>query len=64
MIALSAEARIAYEAMVSSLEQTGQAEEEQAANIEEDLQVCSMTEEAQPSTETTQPVEPEYSKLL
>lgn len=64
MIELSHEARRAYEVMVSSLEQTGQAEEEQAVNAEEELQISSLTEEAEPSPDATQPEEPEYSKLL
>lgn len=61
MIELSSEARRAYEVMVLSLEQTGQAEAEaeveaeHAVNTEEELQI---------SPETTQPEEPEYSKLL
>lgn len=64
MIELSSEARTAYEVMVSSLEQTGQPELEQAANTQEELEVSSMTKEADPTTDTTQPEEPAYSKLL
>ncbi|XP_041792452.1 selenocysteine insertion sequence-binding protein 2-like [Chelmon rostratus] len=63
MIELSHEARRAYEVMVSSLEQTGQAEEEQAVNAEEELQISSLTEEAEPSPDATQPEEPEYIKI-
>lgn len=51
MIELSSEARKAYEVMVLSLEPTDQAELEEAANSD-------------PSPDTTQPEEPEYSKLL
>lgn len=67
MIELSSEARRAYEVMVSSLEQTGQAEAEaeaeaeQGVNTEEELQISRL---AEPSPDTTQPEEPEYSKLL
>ena len=64
MIELSSEARTAYEVMVSSLEQSDQAEAEQAANSEEELQISSMAEEAEPSPESTHPEDPEYSELL
>lgn len=64
MIELSSEARTAYEVMVSSLEQTGQAEAEQVANTEEELQISSLAEEAEPCPDTTPAEEPEYSKLL
>lgn len=64
MIELSSEARTAYEVMVSSLEQTGQAEAEQVANTEEELQISSLAEEAEPCPDTTPAQEPEYSKLL
>ncbi|XP_034452162.1 selenocysteine insertion sequence-binding protein 2-like [Hippoglossus hippoglossus] len=60
MIELSSEARRAYEVMVSSLEQSDQAEAEQAANSEEELQISSMAEEAEPSPESTHPEDPEY----
>lgn len=63
MIELSSEARKAYEVMVLSLEETGQEELEQAANDEEELQISSLAKEADPSPDTTQPEEPEYSKL-
>ncbi|XP_056231892.1 selenocysteine insertion sequence-binding protein 2-like [Seriola aureovittata] len=63
MIELSSEARRAYEVMVSSLEQTGQTEAEQAVNMEEELQISSLAEEAVPSPDTTQPEEPEYIKI-
>ncbi|XP_040010729.1 selenocysteine insertion sequence-binding protein 2-like isoform X2 [Xiphias gladius] len=63
MIELSSEARRAYEVMVSSLEQTGQADAEQAVNVEEELQISSLTEEAEPCPDTTQPEEPEYIKI-
>lgn len=68
MIELSSEARRAYEEMVLSLEQTGEAEaeaeEEEAANAEEELQISSLAEEAESGPDATQPEEPEYSKLL
>ena len=67
MIELSSEARTAYEVMVSSLEQSDQAEAEQAVNSEEELQISSMAEEAEeaePSPESTHPEDPEYCKLL
>ncbi|XP_053277730.1 selenocysteine insertion sequence-binding protein 2 [Pleuronectes platessa] len=60
MIELSSEARRAYEVMVSSLEQSDQAEAEQAANSEEELQISSMAGEAEPSPERTHPEDPEY----
>ncbi|XP_041643291.1 selenocysteine insertion sequence-binding protein 2-like isoform X2 [Cheilinus undulatus] len=62
MIELSSEARQAYEVMVSSLEQSEQAEEEQTANTKEELEVSSLTE-AVPSAEPTQLEEPEYIKI-
>lgn len=64
MIELSSEARRAYEEMVSSLEQTGQAEAEEEGNTEEELQISNLAEEAHPKPDATQPEEPEYSKLL
>lgn len=64
MIELSSEARKAYEVMVLSLEHTGQAELEQAANDEEELQIGALFKEADTSPDTAQPEEPEYSKLL
>ncbi|XP_068577175.1 selenocysteine insertion sequence-binding protein 2 [Cebidichthys violaceus] len=60
MIELSSEARRAYEVMVSSLEQTGQAD---AVDTEEKLQISSLAEEAEPGPDTTQPEEPEYIKI-
>ncbi|XP_034396862.1 selenocysteine insertion sequence-binding protein 2-like isoform X2 [Cyclopterus lumpus] len=63
MIELSSEARRAYEVMVSSLEQTGQADAEEAENIEGKLQISSLAEEAEPGPDTTQPEEPEYIKM-
>lgn len=63
MIELSAEARRAYEVMVSSLEQTDQTEAEETMNTEEELQISSLAEEAVPSSDTTHPEEPEYSKI-
>ncbi|XP_051279031.1 selenocysteine insertion sequence-binding protein 2 [Dicentrarchus labrax] len=62
MIELSSEARRAYEVMVTSLEQTGQAETEQVLNTEE-LQITSLAEEAEPSPDATNPEEPEYIKI-
>lgn len=53
MIELSSEARIAYEVMLSNLEQT---------NAEEELQTCTLAEKIKTSSEDTQPEEPEYSK--
>lgn len=64
MIELSSEARRAYEVMVSNIEQTSQAEAEQAVNTEEELQISSLAEKADTSPERTQPEEPEYSKFL
>lgn len=63
MIELSSEARRAYEVMVSSLEQTGQEEEEE--DIKE-LQInkLSLSEEPESVSDSTQPEEPEYSKSL
>ncbi|TNN44078.1 Selenocysteine insertion sequence-binding protein 2 [Liparis tanakae] len=65
MIELSSEARTAYEVMVSSLEQTGQAdaEAEEAEILEGKLQISSLAEEAEPGPDTTQPEEPEYIKI-
>ncbi|XP_073322118.1 selenocysteine insertion sequence-binding protein 2 [Pagrus major] len=63
MIELSSEARRAYEVMVSSLEQTGQADAEQAENTEEQLQISSLAVEAELSPDATQPEEPEYIKI-
>ncbi|KAK5870855.1 hypothetical protein PBY51_003767 [Eleginops maclovinus] len=63
MIELSSEARKAYETMVSSLDQTGQEEAEETGNNEEELQISSPAEEAEPSPDTTQPEEPEYMKI-
>nr|XP_046241349.1 selenocysteine insertion sequence-binding protein 2-like [Scatophagus argus] len=63
MIELSSEARRAYEVMVSSLEQTGQAEAEQGVNTEEELQDSSPAEEAEPSPDVTPSEEPEYIKI-
>uniref|UniRef100_A0A3Q3WYM9 Ribosomal protein eL8/eL30/eS12/Gadd45 domain-containing protein n=1 Tax=Mola mola TaxID=94237 RepID=A0A3Q3WYM9_MOLML len=62
MIELSSEARKAYEARVSNLEQTSQAELEHTANTEEEL--SSLAETAKTSPEDTPLEEPEYSKLL
>ncbi|XP_031705455.1 selenocysteine insertion sequence-binding protein 2 isoform X1 [Anarrhichthys ocellatus] len=63
MIELSSDARRAYEVMVSSLEQTGQVDAEEAVDIEEKLQISSLSEEAEPGPDTTQPEEPEYIKI-
>ncbi|XP_037634603.1 selenocysteine insertion sequence-binding protein 2-like [Sebastes umbrosus] len=63
MIELSSEARRAYEEMVLSLEQTGEAEAEEAANAEEELQISSLAEEAESGPDATQPEEPEYIKI-
>ncbi|XP_068422756.1 selenocysteine insertion sequence-binding protein 2 isoform X2 [Clinocottus analis] len=65
MIELSSEARRAYEVMLSSLEQTGQAdaEAEEAVNIEDKLQISSLAEKTEPGPDTTQPEEPEYIKI-
>ncbi|XP_029294931.1 selenocysteine insertion sequence-binding protein 2-like [Cottoperca gobio] len=63
MIELSSEARTAYEVMVSSLEQTGQAEAEEAVSIEEELHISNLAEEAEPSPDATHPEEPEYIKI-
>ncbi|KAM9360913.1 uncharacterized protein ABDE67_001543 [Symphorus nematophorus] len=62
MIELSSEARRAYEVMVSSLEQTGEAEVEQAVNTEAELQISSLANEAEPSPDAC-PEEPEYIKI-
>ena len=62
MIELSSEARRAYEVMVSSLEQTGQAEVEQAVNTEAELQINSLAKEAESSPDVCLE-EPEYSKF-
>ncbi|KAG8011867.1 Selenocysteine insertion sequence-binding protein 2 [Nibea albiflora] len=61
MIELSSEARTAYEVMVSSLEQTGQAEAEQVVNAEEEI--SNLAEEAEPCPDTTPAEEPEYIKI-
>lgn len=53
MIELSSEARIAYEVMLSNLEQTG---------TEEELQTCTLAEKIKSSSEEAPPEEPEYSK--
>lgn len=53
MIELSSEARIAYEVMLSNLEQT---------NAEEELQTCTLAEKIKASSEDAQPEEQEYSK--
>ncbi|XP_040051084.2 selenocysteine insertion sequence-binding protein 2 [Gasterosteus aculeatus] len=60
MIELSSEARRAYEVMVSSLEQTGQADPE---SVEEKLQISSAAEEAELGRDITPPEEPEYMKI-
>uniref|UniRef100_A0A3Q3XJG7 Ribosomal protein eL8/eL30/eS12/Gadd45 domain-containing protein n=1 Tax=Mola mola TaxID=94237 RepID=A0A3Q3XJG7_MOLML len=60
MIELSSEARKAYEARVSNLEQTSQAELEHTANTEEEL--SSLAETAKTSPEDTPLEEPEYMK--
>ncbi|KAM9858319.1 selenocysteine insertion sequence-binding protein 2-like isoform 2-T2 [Aulostomus maculatus] len=62
MIELSSEARRAYEEMMSSLEQTGQAEAEPEVNTEE-LQMSSQTVAEEPALYTTQLEEPEYMKI-
>ncbi|XP_040897407.1 selenocysteine insertion sequence-binding protein 2-like [Toxotes jaculatrix] len=59
MIELSSEARRTYEDMVSSLEQTDEAE---ALNTEEELQINSMAQDAEDNPDT-QPKEPEYIKI-
>lgn len=53
MIELSSEARIAYEVMLSNLEQT---------SAEEEPQTCTLAEKINTSSEDAQPEEPEYSK--
>lgn len=53
MIELSSEARMAYEVMLSNLEQT---------NIEEELLTSPVAEKIDPSSGDTQPEQPEYSK--
>lgn len=53
MIELSSEARIAYEVMLSNLEQT---------NTEEELQTCTLAENIKTGSGNVQPEEPEYSK--
>lgn len=53
MIDLSSEARMAYEVMLSNLEQT---------NVEEELQTSPVAEKIEPSSGDTQPGQPEYSK--
>lgn len=64
MIELSSEARRAYEVMVSNLEQSGLTDVEQEATIEGELQVNSLSEEADTCSEHKQPEEAEYSKSL
>ncbi|XP_060927432.1 selenocysteine insertion sequence-binding protein 2-like [Limanda limanda] len=59
MIELSSEARTAYEVMVASVEQSNQAEGEQPASSEEELQISSM-----PSPESTAPEDPEHITML
>lgn len=63
MIELSSEARRAYEEMVLSLEQTGQGEAEEAVNTEEEQQISSLAEEADPGADNTQSEQPEYIKI-
>ncbi|KAF3695502.1 Selenocysteine insertion sequence-binding protein 2 [Channa argus] len=63
MIELSSEARRAYEVMVTSLEQTEQAEPEQAEDNEEELQISSLGKKADAIPDTTQVEEPEYIKV-
>lgn len=63
MIELSSEARRAYEVMVSSLEQTDQAEAEQAVNTEQELQMSSLAEDTEASNNDTELEEPEYIKI-
>ncbi|XP_032371393.1 selenocysteine insertion sequence-binding protein 2 isoform X1 [Etheostoma spectabile] len=63
MIELSSEARKAYEVMVLSLEQTGQAEVEELVDVEKELHISSLAEEAKPGPDATQPEEPEYIKI-
>lgn len=53
MIELSSEARIAYEVMLSNLEQT---------TTEEELQTYTLAEKIKTSSEDAQQEEPEYSK--
>lgn len=53
MIELSSEARMAYEVMLSNLEQ---------ASVEEELQTSPVAEKIEPSSGDTQPEQPEYSK--
>ncbi|XP_078478270.1 LOW QUALITY PROTEIN: selenocysteine insertion sequence-binding protein 2-like [Lampetra planeri] len=64
MIELSSEARRAYEVMMSSLEQTDETEEEQAADAEE-LQINKLGLSGAPEHvgDTTQPEEPDYMKM-
>lgn len=64
MIELSSEARRAYEVMVSNLEQSGLTDVEQEVTIEGELQVSSLSEEADTCSEHKQPEEAEYSKSL
>ncbi|XP_034728540.1 selenocysteine insertion sequence-binding protein 2-like isoform X2 [Etheostoma cragini] len=63
MIELSSEARKAYEVMVLSLEQTGQAEVEESVDVEKELHISSLAEEPEPGPDATQPEEPEYIKI-
>lgn len=64
MIELSSKARRAYEVMVSNLEQSGLTDMEQEVTIEGELQVSSLSEEADTCSEHKQPEEAEYSKSL
>lgn len=54
MIELSSEARMAYEVMLSNLEQT---------SAEEEPRTCAVAEKINISSEHAQPEEPEYSKF-
>lgn len=64
MIELSSEARRAYEVMVLNLEQSGLPDVVQEVTIEAELQVTSLSEEADTYSEHKQPEEAEYSKSL
>lgn len=64
MIEMSSEARRAYEVMVSNLEQSGLTDVEQEVTIEGELQVDSLSEEADTCFEHKQPEEAEYSRSL
>lgn len=61
MIELSSEARRAYEVMVANLELADQGGAEAGQEEDPEQQPSS---EPQPGPDTTQPGEPEYSKLL